>query len=77
MRSWKKLFQSRDDAGEEEEREARLEAVAVAEVEAWRHNEGVKKDEGVVEGLLLFDKVGRNGDSRRVLDDACRFAKEV
>ena len=68
----KKVFQSRDWEGEVvEELEAMSEAVA--DVEAWRQSEGVKNEEGVVCGLLLLDKVGREEDGWRARDDACRF----
>lgn len=60
-----------------EELEERSEAVADADVEAWRQREGVKKDEGVVGGLLLLDNEGLDGDDRRALDDICRFGGSV
>ena len=50
---------------------------AEADVEAWRQREGVKKDEGVVEGLLLLDNVGLDGGVWRARDETCRFGPIV
>ena len=78
MRSLKKAFQSREVEVEAEVLEAMSEAVAADVEETWRHSEGVKNDVGVVVGgLLLFDKVGRDEESWRALEDTCRFGASV
>lgn len=74
MRSLKKLFQSRDLAVDVLED---ISDTVGADVEAWRQSEGVKKDDGVVGGLLLLDIEGRAGDSWRALDETCRFGASV
>jgi hypothetical protein len=69
----KNVFQSRDEeAGELVEM-----SEAEAEVEAWRQREGVKNDDGVVEGVLPLDNDGRDGEVWRALDDVCRFSAKV
>jgi hypothetical protein len=61
----KKLFQSREfERGEVEEI-----SEAEADVVTWRQSEGVKKDDGVVEGVLLFDKDGRAGYIWRAVEE--------
>jgi hypothetical protein len=65
VRNLKKVFQSRElGSGELEEM-----SEAEADVETCRQSEGVKKDEGVVEGVLLLDKEGRAGYVWRALDE--------
>jgi hypothetical protein len=65
----KKLFQSREfGSGEVEEM-----SEAEADVVTWRQSEGVKKDDGVVVGVLLFDKEGRVGFVWRAVEETCRF----
>lgn len=64
------MFQSREfEGGVLEEEMSETEA----DVEACRQREGVKKEDGVVGRLLLFDKEGRDGADCRARDDTCRF----
>jgi len=42
---------------------------AEADVVTWRQSEGVKKDDGVVEGVLLLDKEGRDGYVWRAVEE--------
>jgi len=61
----KKLFQSRGVESEEVEEMSEAEA----DVVTWRQSEGVKKDDGVVEGVLLLDKEGRDGYVWRAVEE--------